>query len=149
MFWLNLLGSVASASVLATFCMNSMVPLRAVAICSNVLFAAYGSLTQIYPVLVLHAILLPINCVRLLQALIGVKEPYAALIAWAPSTTAFMPGELPLNEKWRETKHCFAEWRRRARSRQDLMALSDRDLRDIHATRCDALHEARKPFWRK
>jgi hypothetical protein len=67
MLWTNLLGYAASASVLASFCMGSMVPLRAVAICSNVLFAAFGALAHIYPVLVLHAILLPVNIVRLMQ----------------------------------------------------------------------------------
>jgi uncharacterized protein YjiS (DUF1127 family) len=40
------------------------------------------------------------------------------------------------------------EWQRRARSRRELGALCDRCLRDIGATRYDAYHEARKPFWR-
>ncbi len=56
----------------------------------------------------------------------------------------------------RETSHhLFAkllavlkEWRRRARSRQELAALCDRCLRDIGATRYDADLEVRKPFWR-
>jgi uncharacterized protein YjiS (DUF1127 family) len=43
---------------------------------------------------------------------------------------------------------CIAEWRRRARSRRDLMTLNDRELLDAHLTRCDALNEASKPFWR-
>jgi uncharacterized protein YjiS (DUF1127 family) len=43
----------------------------------------------------------------------------------------------------------IAEWRRRARSRRDLMALNERDLWDMHLTRCDALYEASKPFWRE
>ena len=44
-----------------------MVPLRVVAICSNVLFASFGALAHIYPVLVLHVILLPVNVARLMQ----------------------------------------------------------------------------------
>jgi uncharacterized protein YjiS (DUF1127 family) len=44
---------------------------------------------------------------------------------------------------------CVAEWRRRARSRHDLIALGGRELSDLHLTRCDALHEARKPFWKE
>jgi uncharacterized protein YjiS (DUF1127 family) len=43
----------------------------------------------------------------------------------------------------------IAEWRRRARSRRDLMTLGDRDLWDMHLTRCDAWYEASKPFWRE
>lgn len=43
----------------------------------------------------------------------------------------------------------LAEWRRRARSRRDLMALSERELWDLRLTRSDALNEAGKPFWKK
>jgi hypothetical protein len=69
MSWIDLVGYVASASVLATFCMSTMVPLRTVAICSNILFAIFGALAHVYPVLVLHLVLFPVNGVRLMQAL--------------------------------------------------------------------------------
>ena len=36
---------------------------------------------------------------------------------------------------------------RRARSRNELMGLSDRDLQDIGVDRCSADFEASKPFW--
>jgi uncharacterized protein YjiS (DUF1127 family) len=39
------------------------------------------------------------------------------------------------------------EWRRRVRSRQELLALTHRDLRDLRWTRAEAEAEARKPFW--
>jgi len=60
-------GWAASAAVLATFCMNTMMPLRVLAIISNVLFCAFGAVAHIFPVLILHAILLPVNVVRLVQ----------------------------------------------------------------------------------
>ncbi len=41
-----------------------------------------------------------------------------------------------------------ATWRRRARDRYALLAMSERDLRDIGVTRFDAAREAAKPFWR-
>ena len=66
-FWIDLIGWVASAAVLATFCMNTMMPLRVLAIISNVLFCAFGAVAHIFPVLILHAILLPVNVVRLIQ----------------------------------------------------------------------------------
>ena len=47
-----------------------------------------------------------------------------------------------------ELRTLIAEWRRRARGRRELAALSDRCLRDIGLTRYDAKREARKPFWR-
>ena len=59
------LGYAASSAVLATFLMRSMVPLRLIAILSNVLFIGYGYLAHIQPVFILHAVLLPINLVRL------------------------------------------------------------------------------------
>ena len=65
--WIDILGYAAAASVLATFCMSTMVPLRVIAIGSNVLFASFGAFAHIYPVLVLHLILLPVNITRLIQ----------------------------------------------------------------------------------
>jgi CRP/FNR family transcriptional regulator, cyclic AMP receptor protein len=67
MFWTDVVGWTASAAVLATFCMSTMMPLRVTAIISNVLFCTFGAIAHIYPVLILHAILLPVNVVRLVQ----------------------------------------------------------------------------------
>jgi hypothetical protein len=55
-----------------------MIPLRVVAICSNVLFASFGALAHVYPVLVLHLILLPVNAARLLEILRLVRSVNAA-----------------------------------------------------------------------
>jgi hypothetical protein len=65
----EVLGYAASACVLASFCMRAMIPLRVTAICSNVLFAVFGGVAHIYPVLVLHVVLFPVNVARLHQAL--------------------------------------------------------------------------------
>jgi uncharacterized protein YjiS (DUF1127 family) len=40
-------------------------------------------------------------------------------------------------------------WIERERQRRRLAGLSDRSLKDIGISRYDALHEARKPFWRE
>ena len=68
MRWLDLLGFAAAVAVLAGFCMNSIRPLRRLALASNVLFILYGLLAHIYPVFVLHMILMPINLIKLHQA---------------------------------------------------------------------------------
>jgi hypothetical protein len=60
-------GYVASAFVLATFCMSAMRPLRMVAIVSNFAFIYYAATADLYPVLILHSILLPVNVTRLAQ----------------------------------------------------------------------------------
>ena len=67
MSWVDILGYAASAAVLATFCMSTMIPLRILALGSNLLFCLYGYLDHIYPVLILHTILFPINLLRLVQ----------------------------------------------------------------------------------
>lgn len=67
MTWVTLAGYAASLMVFATFCMRTMVPLRLAAIGSNVCFIVYGAAAEIYPVLVLHVVLLPLNCWRALQ----------------------------------------------------------------------------------
>jgi len=67
LLFINVLGYAASSAVLATFCMKTMRPLRILAVGSNVLFACYGFLDGIYPVLILHIILFPINLMRLVQ----------------------------------------------------------------------------------
>jgi hypothetical protein len=63
------LGYLASALVLTTFWMRAMLPLRAIAIASNVAFISYGLLADIRPVLLLHLLLLPLNLIRMVQSL--------------------------------------------------------------------------------
>jgi hypothetical protein len=66
--WLDLLGFAAALAVLAGFCMTSIRPLRRLALASNILFVLYGLLAHIYPVFLLHMILMPINLMKLRQA---------------------------------------------------------------------------------
>lgn len=65
MDWIELCGYVASLLVFVTFYMKTMIPLRLLGIASNVAFMAYGLGKGLYPVLILHALLLPLNCARL------------------------------------------------------------------------------------
>ena len=63
------MGYVASGLVLGAFGMQDMVKLRVVAMCSNLAFLVYAFSLGLVPVLVLHAILLPLNGWRLAQVL--------------------------------------------------------------------------------
>src|SRR5918996_1678748 len=72
--WLVIAAWVASLLVFSTFFMQTMIPLRVVGIASNVAFMsyallglAYGVFGRVYPILVLHACLLPLNVIRLRQ----------------------------------------------------------------------------------
>jgi CRP/FNR family transcriptional regulator, cyclic AMP receptor protein len=72
--WMLIAAWAASALVFAAFFMKTIVPLRLVAIASNLAFIAYallglayGVFGRVYPILALHASLLPLNVVRLRQ----------------------------------------------------------------------------------
>ena len=72
--WIVIAGWLASSLVFSAFFMKTMVPLRAAAIGSNVGFIAYallgleyGVFGRLYPILVLHCCLLPLNVFRLRQ----------------------------------------------------------------------------------
>ncbi len=76
MSWIDLTGYLASLAVLATFCMSRMIFLRAVAVLSNVLFVTYGMGEHLYPVLVLHVTLLPINILKIYQLRRQVEQTF-------------------------------------------------------------------------
>jgi len=74
MSWIDFVGYLAALAVLATFCMDTIVPLRGLAIASNVLFILYGIAGHLYPVLLLHALLLPINIVKIIQLRLQIRK---------------------------------------------------------------------------
>jgi CRP/FNR family cyclic AMP-dependent transcriptional regulator len=67
MEWLELTGYAATLLAFATFCMKAMLPLRYIALCSNIAFVIYGYASDVYPVLVLHTLLIPLNTLRIMQ----------------------------------------------------------------------------------
>jgi hypothetical protein len=64
----DVLGYVAAGLVFATFCAQQMALLRALAIASNVAFIGYGFLDSLWPILILHSAMLPINIQRYRQS---------------------------------------------------------------------------------
>ena len=86
----ELLGYAASLLVLATFCMRDMVSLRVLAIMSNLAFIGYAALAGIHPVLVLHALLLPMNAWRLVET---VRQRDVEATAAAARSQIFTQGE--------------------------------------------------------
>jgi CRP/FNR family transcriptional regulator, cyclic AMP receptor protein len=71
----EVLGYAAAGLVLATFSVRSIAALRTLAIASNLLFIAYAACADLSPVLVLHALLLPLNALRLHEALSVQRNP--------------------------------------------------------------------------
>lgn len=67
--FVDLIGVSASGFVVLTFYVKNLVRLRTYAIVSNVLFTVYAVCLQLWPIAVLHSLLLPLNAVRLLELL--------------------------------------------------------------------------------
>ena len=61
----DLIGIAAGAFVILAFYAKEDVFLRSYAIVSNLLFIIYALMVWLWPILILHAILLPLNDVRL------------------------------------------------------------------------------------
>lgn len=67
MDWADFFGYLSAILVFATFYMKTMIPLRLVAIASNVSFITYGLMGGLHPIYILHMLLLPLNVYRLFQ----------------------------------------------------------------------------------
>ncbi|TNF57855.1 MAG: cyclic nucleotide-binding domain-containing protein [Rhodobacteraceae bacterium] len=78
MTWAELAGYTASLLVFATFCMKTLIPLRLVAIASNIAFIVYGLLAGLFPILFLHCALLPLNTWRTYQQILTLRHIRAA-----------------------------------------------------------------------
>ncbi len=93
-------GFLASGATLYTFAQKRMLPMRISAITANVFFIAYGALGLVYPVLLLHLILLPLNIRRLSQQLADQTE--------APREPVKKRHDVTLIEEWRRNRHRFS-----------------------------------------
>jgi CRP/FNR family cyclic AMP-dependent transcriptional regulator len=65
--WGDAAGYLGSIMILLSFFKTTMIPLRAMGAISNLCFVAYGYLDAVYPMMMLHAVLFPLNVVRLRQ----------------------------------------------------------------------------------
>jgi len=96
----DLLGFAAAGLVLLTFWAQSITTLRAVAIASNLMFIGYALVSWLPPVLVLHALLLPLNAWRLWQASRVPVRPHErvepTLVLPAPTLASFHAGATPV-----------------------------------------------------
>lgn len=70
----DLVGYLAASLVVATFMMRSILWLRIFALASNVAFLLYAGMAGLGPILVLHAILLPINLFRIGEIFVNARK---------------------------------------------------------------------------
>lgn len=76
--WIDIASYLASVLVFAAFFMKAILPLRGVAIASNLAFIIYALGAHLWPILVLHAALLPLNVLRIIQHLALVRRVRSA-----------------------------------------------------------------------
>jgi hypothetical protein len=75
----DLLGYAAGLMTLVTFAQKHMLRMRLGAVTANILFIAYGVMGAIYPVVLLHLALLPLNLIRLVEQRTELAKQTAAL----------------------------------------------------------------------
>lgn len=64
---IDLVGYIAASLVFAAFYVKKITTLRLIAIGSNVAFIIYGFGQELYPIFILHSMLLPLNLYRLFE----------------------------------------------------------------------------------
>jgi hypothetical protein len=76
--WIEVLGYFGALLTICTYSMKRMIPLRVIGICANCVLIVYGVLTPVYPQIVLHGVLLPLNAFRLWEMLRLIESANAA-----------------------------------------------------------------------
>lgn len=74
MRWYEALGYVGAALSIAASSMRTMIPLRSLALATNVVMLTYALLAAVYPAVIVNLVLLPLNALRLRQMLRLVRE---------------------------------------------------------------------------
>jgi CRP/FNR family cyclic AMP-dependent transcriptional regulator len=67
--WIEVLGYLGVLLTIGTYSMKRMIPLRVIGMCANCAFIAYGLRASVYPQLLLHSVLLPLNAFRMWEML--------------------------------------------------------------------------------
>jgi hypothetical protein len=74
MSWVEILGYFGSSLTITVYSMKRMIPLRLIGIGANLVFITYGFLAAVYPQMILHSVLLPINLFRLREMFLLVRK---------------------------------------------------------------------------
>ena len=87
----DLMGYTAAVLVFAAFYMKGMIGLRIIGLCSNLAFLVYALGHNLPPIVLLHAMLIPVNGWRLCQQLRGGPEAAASTSERPPPSTGSDP----------------------------------------------------------
>ena len=72
--WIDVIGYVGGVVTVWGMHRKTMISLRVAVIVGNVGFLAFGILAESYPTLVLHALLAPLNTLRLMQMMRLIRD---------------------------------------------------------------------------
>jgi hypothetical protein len=67
--FIEAIGYCGTLATVATYSMRSIAPLRIAGIASSLFFITYGAIMGVWPMLLTEFVILPINCLRLVQVL--------------------------------------------------------------------------------
>ncbi|HTT81126.1 MAG TPA: hypothetical protein VMF86_15750 [Stellaceae bacterium] len=146
----DVIGYTAAILVFTTFYTKKMVPLRTFAIASNIAFISYGWLADLPPIILLHSAMLPINCLRLNQALSMYRQQTAT-----GRLGNLTGGRLALHTIFSLRRFvCLAAlrrvldlWRSRIRARRELAMMDRHDFGDLTQPPGLLRDERRRPPW--
>ncbi|MFM9849177.1 MAG: cyclic nucleotide-binding domain-containing protein [Hyphomicrobiaceae bacterium] len=74
MSWAEILGYFGASLTITVYSMKRMIPLRIIGIGANCVFIVYGFVAAVYPQMILHSVLLPINVYRLYEMLLLIRK---------------------------------------------------------------------------
>ena len=72
--WSDIIGYLGAFLLVMTFFVRDMVQLRITAICFSIAWLVYGFSDALYPIIILHLVLAPLNAYRLWQTLKDKKD---------------------------------------------------------------------------
>jgi uncharacterized protein YjiS (DUF1127 family) len=142
-------GYFAAGLVFATFCAQRMVSLRALAIASNVAFIGYGYLDGLFPILLLHCAMLPINVLRCRQSMRSGGLVPAVEESSMPKRPVPLDRAEPLRNWIIAVLGRLRSWRKHKAFRRELSAMSARDLRDLKVPPGLVTRELRRWPWQE
>lgn len=73
--WIEAIGYAGTGFTILAYGFKHLIPLRIAAILSSLAFLTYGLLVQSYPLVLMEAVLLPINLFRLLEIINQRRSP--------------------------------------------------------------------------
>lgn len=145
----DILGYLAAGLVFATFCSQRTVTLRPIAIASNLAFIGYAYLACLWPILILHGAMLPINVVRCRQS---VRVSGGATVDGArpsPTTSSFQPEASSLRDIAISVFGRLRCWKQRQQFRRELRTMSARDFSVLRVPPSLVTGELRRWPWQK